>query len=172
MVATEKPSHSTPTDSAAANTALIAAVLQTQKLISHHLNSQLRALGLSFARYEVLAVLVAAEKPMPINEIVRALDRHRTTIGSLIDGLQAAGLAERTINKHDRRSTLVTITVKGRDVTASAAGAVEALTLADPELMHRLRADLEHLLGATRAEAGAERARCQSVRFSEREGLL
>lgn len=171
-MAAVKPSHSTPADSAAANTALIAAILQTQKLINHHLNSRLRSLGLSFARYEVLAVLVAADKPMPIKHLVRALDRHPTTIGSLVDGLQATRLAQRTVNKHDRRSTLVTITDKGRAVTASATEAVEALTLANPEVMHRLRADLEHLLSATRDESDPERDRQQSESPSRTEDLL
>ena len=171
-MAAVKPSHSMSADSAAANTALIGAVLQTQKLITRHLNFKLRALGLSFARYEVLVVLVTAERPMPIKEIVRALSRHPTTIGSLVDGLQATRLAERTVNNDDRRSTLVTITDKGRAVTSSAAEAVEALTLADPEVMHRLRADLQHLLAATLRPSDSELDQHQTVRHAEPEDQL
>lgn len=166
-MAIAKRSHSTPVHSTSANTALIAAVLQTQKLITQHLNSKLRPLGLSFARYEVLAVLVAAGKPIPIKEIVRILDRHPTTIGTLVGGLQATRLAAGTINNQDRRCTLVTITDKGRAVTSSAAEAVEALTLADPKVMHRLRIDLQHLLLATTCDSNAEHSRTQSVRTED-----
>src|SRR6476661_5689685 len=103
-----QPPHPAPgADSVAPATAVIAAVLQTQKLITHHLNSTLRPLGLSFARYEVLAMMVAANGPLPMVRIVRALDRHPTTIGTLVDGLEEAGLCVRTINRSDRRSTLV-----------------------------------------------------------------
>jgi DNA-binding MarR family transcriptional regulator len=155
-VATAQPPHSAPAaDSVAPYTSLIAAVLQTQKLISHQLNSALRPLGLSFARYEVLAMLVAAHGPLPMVRIVRALDRHPTTIGTLIDGLEGSGLALRTINRADRRSTLVTITDKGREVATSATRALDAVALADPKVMHRLHEDLQQLLSATRRASTA-----------------
>ncbi|MFC0451649.1 MarR family winged helix-turn-helix transcriptional regulator [Rhodococcus jostii] len=155
-MATAQPPHPAPdADSVAPYTSLIAAVLQTQKLIAHQLNSTLRPLGLSFARYEVLAMLVAADDALPMVRIVRALDRHPTTIGTLIEGLHCSGLAERTINRSDRRSTLVTITDKGREVAISATRALDAVALTDPEVMRRLHEDLQQLLAATRRTATA-----------------
>ena len=155
-MATAQPPRLAPAaESVAPYTSLIAAVLQTQKLISHQLNSALRPLGLSFARYEVLAMLVAAHGPLPMVRIVRALDRHPTTIGTLIDGLEGSGLALRTINRADRRSTLVTITDKGREVATSATRALDAVALADPKVMHRLHEDLQQLLSATRRASTA-----------------
>ncbi|PQP10871.1 MarR family winged helix-turn-helix transcriptional regulator [Rhodococcus opacus] len=153
-MATAQPPHSPrAAESGAPYTSLIAAVLQTQKLITHQLNSTLRPLGLSFARYEVLAMMVAANAPLPMVRIVRALDRHPTTIGTLIDGLEGSGLVLRTINRSDRRSTLVTITDKGREVATSATRALGAVALADPKVMHRLHEDLQQLLSATRRES-------------------
>ncbi|QQZ17311.1 MULTISPECIES: MarR family winged helix-turn-helix transcriptional regulator [Rhodococcus] len=157
-MATAQPPHSVPAaESVPPYTSLIAAVLQTQKLITHHLNSTLRPLGLSFARYEVLAMMVAAHAPLPMVRIVRALDRHPTTIGTLIDGLEGSGLAFRTINRSDRRSTLVTITDKGREVATSATRALDAVALADPKVMRRLHEDLQQLLSATRRASTAAR---------------
>ncbi|ABG98838.1 MULTISPECIES: MarR family winged helix-turn-helix transcriptional regulator [Rhodococcus] len=155
-MATAQPPHSAPAaDSVAPYASLIAAVLQTQKLIGHQLNSTLRPLGLSFARYEVLAMMVAANAPLPMVRIVRALDRHPTTIGTLIEGLEGSGLAVRTINRADRRSTLVTITDKGREVAISATRALDALALVDPQVMRRLHDDLHQLLSATRRASTA-----------------
>ncbi|MGV9870297.1 MarR family winged helix-turn-helix transcriptional regulator [Rhodococcus koreensis] len=155
-MATTQPPHPAPgADSVAPATALIAAVLQTQKLITHHLNSTLRPLGLSFARYEVLAMMVAANGPLPMVRIVRALDRHPTTIGTLVDGLEEAGLCVRTINRSDRRSTLVTVTDKGLEVGASASRALDGVALADPQDMHRLHEGLQQLLTATRRASTA-----------------
>ncbi|AII04041.1 DNA-binding MarR family transcriptional regulator [Rhodococcus wratislaviensis] len=151
MAIAQPPISAPVADSVAAPYApLLAAVLQTQKLITHHLNATLRPLGLSFARYEVLAMIVAANGPLPMVQIVRALDRHPTTIGTLIDGLEGSGLAVRATNRSDRRSTLVSVTDRGREVAVSATRALDALALVDPNIMSRLHDDLHHLLSATR----------------------
>ncbi|TQC50088.1 MarR family transcriptional regulator [Rhodococcus sp. WS4] len=128
-------------------TALIAAVLQAQKLIMRNLNATLSPLGLSFPRYEVLMVVEAAPNgAIPSVLLGRILDRHPTTITSLVDGLESAGLVARATNRDDRRETLVSVTDRGRAAALSAARAVDDATNVDHEVLRRLSVDLQTLL--------------------------
>lgn len=130
-------------------TAVIAAVLQAQKLIVRNFNVALSPLGLSFPRHEVLSLVAAAPNgATPTTQLCRVLGRHPTTITSLVDGLEGAGLVARSTNRADRRETLVGITDRGRAVALSAARAVDQLLGVDPEVLRRLSADLQALLAA------------------------
>jgi DNA-binding MarR family transcriptional regulator len=134
-------------------TTLVAAVLQAQKTILRQLDAVLSPLGLSFPRYEVLALVSAApEGVVPMVRLWRTLDRHPTTIGSLVDRLEAAGLVTRATNRADRRETLVAITEKGRGTTSSAASAIDQVSMADADLMRRLSVDLRTLIACSTPE--------------------
>ncbi|MBC2640640.1 MULTISPECIES: MarR family winged helix-turn-helix transcriptional regulator [unclassified Rhodococcus (in: high G+C Gram-positive bacteria)] len=135
-------------------TTLVAAVLQAQKTILRQLDAVLSPLGLSFPRYEVLALVGAApDGVVPMVRLWRTLDRHPTTIGSLVDRLEGAGLVTRATNRADRRETLVTITDKGRGTASSAARAIDQVPVADADLMRRLSVDLRTLIACSAAEA-------------------
>lgn len=132
---------------------LITKILQAQKLINRHLHAILSPLGLSYPRYEILSLLVAApDGVIPTFQLGRALGRHPTTIVSLVDGLACSGLAVRTVNSADRRATLVSITERGRSAAQSAARALGRVSLAGPELSERLGEDLEAFLAAARRD--------------------
>ncbi|WP_322544790.1 MarR family transcriptional regulator [Rhodococcoides fascians] len=164
-MATEHEPHSVPGPDVTSCVLAVAAVLRAQKALSSHLDSTLRPLGLSFARYEVLTLIVAANGPLPIMRIVRALDRHPTTVGTFIDGLESAGWIEREANRSDRRSTLVVVTDSGREVAFAASRALAAIELLDPQLMLRLHKDLQDLLTAARLpkQAGPNGIRVAAV---------
>ncbi|TQC43415.1 MarR family transcriptional regulator [Rhodococcus sp. WS4] len=131
-------------------TGLIAAVLRTQKLIVRKLDATLNPLGLSFPRYEVLSSVDAAPNGVISTALLcRTLDRHPTTITSLIDGLERTKLVTRSTNPADRRETLVTITDRGRAAALSAAHAVDDASAVDTDVLRRLSIDLQALLGAT-----------------------
>jgi DNA-binding MarR family transcriptional regulator len=148
-------------------TALIAAVLQTQKLIVRKLDATLSPFKLSFPRYEVLSLVDAApDGVMSTALLCRTLDRHPTTITSLIDGLERTGLVTRSTNPVDRRETLVTITDRGRAAALSAARVVDDVSAVDPEVLRRLSIDLHTLLVAT-SHAQARQGAAPSAHTSE-----
>ena len=128
---------------------MIAAVLQAQKLIMRRINVALSPWGLSFPRYEVLSLVdVAPDGVMSTMRLSRTLERHHTTMISLVDGLEDAGLVTRATNRADRRETLVSITEQGRIVALSAARAVDDAAAADPEVLRCLHTHLRGLLTA------------------------
>ncbi|MDF3313757.1 MarR family transcriptional regulator [Rhodococcus sp. T2V] len=146
-------------------TALVTAVLQAHKVIVRRLDSALSPLGLTVPRFEVLSAVIAApEGVTPMVRLCRTLGRHATTIGALVDGLEGAGLVARSVNRADRRETLVTITERGRAVASSAVHALDRVLMADPQVMNRLSRELQAFIAAEPADADSESAAARSHR--------
>ena len=134
---------------------LITTILQAQKLVNRHLQDALGPLGLSYPRYEILSLLVAAPGgAVPTFQLGRTLGKHPTTVVSLVDGLECSDLAVRTVNSADRRATVVSITERGRSVAMTARRALGRISVADPELSGRLYEDLTSFLATARFETG------------------
>ncbi|QXJ25145.1 MarR family transcriptional regulator [Actinomadura graeca] len=76
------------------------------------------ALGMSFARIRALRRLAAG--PMTLRDLAEELltDRPYTTL--VVDDLVERGLVERTPNRADRRSKIVSVTPAGRAAAAEA----------------------------------------------------
>jgi DNA-binding MarR family transcriptional regulator len=73
----------------------------------------LRSIGLTTALFGVLNVLAARDGAIQ-QELGSAMGIDPSTMVSLIDQLESAGLAKRRPNPKDRRARLVSITPKGR----------------------------------------------------------
>lgn len=122
---------------------LIAVIDQAHQLMKRHLGLVFSPFGLSYPRYEILSILIATPGGViHKSQIGKILGKHSTTITSLVDGLVASGLATRTVNSDDRRSTLVSITERGREVARSAARSLDDIVSDDPELIRRVEEDL------------------------------
>jgi DNA-binding MarR family transcriptional regulator len=111
-------------------------------------------LGVDGRDFGVLAFF-AGEGSLSQQEAARRLAIDRTTMVSLIDGLEGKGLVERRPHPADRRKNAVALTAAGRDVLAAATSAIhdaEARLLAplSPADAATLRRALHTLVAATR----------------------
>ena len=107
------------------------------------------ALGMTFGR--VRAIRTLARGPSSMGELAAALGIDRPNATTLVDDLEAQGLARRREHPTDRRAKLVEATRKGKalarradDILATPPPALEAL---DPGDLDTLRALLERVRG-------------------------
>ena len=133
----------------------VTSLMRVQQLVLGQLDDILRAHGLSFARYEALVLLVFSSRgALPLGKMGERLQVHPTSVTSIVQRLEAAGLVTRHRDAVDGRIVLAEITEAGRalveEATERLVGADFALgDLADDEL----RA-LSELLRPVRRAAG------------------
>src|ERR671919_2534110 len=108
---------------------------KASRQISMYLEASTRELGLSPLEGHVLTYL-RRYAPAPIGELVRVFGLKQSTFTSLLDRLERAGLVRRELNPADRRSLLVHITDRGRELTARLNRLLEKL---EDDLRARLR---------------------------------
>lgn len=90
--------------------------------------------GVNGRELAVLTVLVEGEPPSQL-EAAQRLGIDRSTMVTLIDGLEARGLVERRPHGADRRKNVVALTIAGRKTLAAASLVVDA---AEREFLARL----------------------------------
>ena len=79
----------------------------------------LRPTGLTFARYELLMLLLfSREGRLPMGKARARLQVHPTSVTNAVDRLEAAGLVRREPHPTDRRATLVSFTERGARMAA------------------------------------------------------
>ena len=83
----------------------------------------LGTVGLTPALFSLLNVIGAREGAIQ-RELAAAMGIDRTTMVSLVDQLESAGLAKRLTSAKDRRARAVAITPKGRRVLGRARGLI------------------------------------------------
>jgi len=88
---------------------------KASRQISTYLEDQTRELGLSPIEGHVLSYL-RSYAPAPIGELVRVFGIKQSTLTSLLDRLEKAGLVHREINRDDRRSFLIHISAEGKEL--------------------------------------------------------
>lgn len=104
--------------------AAVTSIMRAQQILLGRVDRLLRPHGLTFARYELLMLLLFSRTgAMPMNKASARLQVHPTSVTNVVDRLEGAGLVERRPHPTDRRTTLVAITDRGRE-TAEAATAV------------------------------------------------
>src|SRR3712207_6577384 len=108
-------------DDAAEGMAAVTSLMRAQQLMLATIDAQLRPLGLTFARYEVLMLLYFSRTgALPLGKVGQRLQVHPTSITSAMDKLQAQGFVRRRPHPSDRRTTLAEITDAGRAVAREA----------------------------------------------------
>lgn len=131
----------------AAPAAMAFQVLEAAREVEARLESALGGVGLSLAKFGVLARLVEAGEPLPLGCLAERCSCVRSNMTQLMDRLEADRLVERVQEPKDRRSVLAALTEAGRERYSEAAGILEA---ADRELFAPLgeveRAALKLLL--------------------------
>lgn len=115
--------------------AAVTSLMRAQQIVLARVDEVLRPFGLTFARYELLVLLLFSRRgAMPMTRASRRLQVHPTSVTNAVDRLQAAGLVRRDPDPADGRGKLVTITDAGRDTAGRATAALNAAVFARPGL--------------------------------------
>jgi DNA-binding MarR family transcriptional regulator len=117
---------------AADGMALLTSIIRVQQLLMSRIDEVLRPLGLTFARYELLALLSFTRRgALPLGRLGARLQVHPASVTNAVDRLEADGLVERRPHPEDGRTTLATITDMGRRTAVVATEALNEKVFAD-----------------------------------------
>jgi DNA-binding MarR family transcriptional regulator len=133
----------------------VTSLMRVQQIVLAQLDELLRPHGLTFARYEALVLLTFSRTgALPLGKMGERLQVHATSVTSLVDRLEAAGLVVRRRHPDDGRAVLAQITDAGRTLveaaTADLVAARFALSSLDADELRRL----SELLRPVRRDAG------------------
>lgn len=135
--------------------ASITAIMRTQQILLARIEAVLKPFGLTFARYELLALLgFAREAQLPMNKASALLQVHPTSVTNAVDRLEAAGLVERSPHPTDGRTTLVRLTPAGRKLATTATFELNAQVFANSGFSPTDVQQLTRILADFRRNAG------------------
>lgn len=101
---------------------LATSIMRVQQLLINSYDEVLRPHGLTFARFEALALLrFSRAGALPMKVIGDRLQVHPTSVTNIVERLSAAGLVERRPNPRDGRGVLAELTEHGRRTVEAAA---------------------------------------------------
>ena len=140
---------------AAAGMAAVTSVIRAYQIYMARVEAALRPLDLSFARYELLMVLLFSRRgALPLNRLGSRLQVHPTSVTNAVDRLEKQGMLRRVAHPTDRRTTLAEITPAGRRVARKATDILNAEVFGDPGLDDEQLQSLLKILTGLRAGAG------------------
>jgi len=123
-------------------------LMGTLQAVHDRLEEALEPIGLSLAKFGVLAKLVSAGAPLPLGALAERCACVRSNITQLVDRLEAEKLVLRAPDPRDRRSIRAELTAEGRRLYEQGRGVLESTEqevlacLAEPqrdELLHLLQ---------------------------------
>lgn len=133
-------------EEACAGMAAVTSVFRAQQLFLGRIDGVLRPLQLTFARYEVLMLLLFSRRgSLPLNKIGARLQVHPTSVTNAVDRLERQGLIKRVPHSSDRRTTLAEISPHGRELALRATKALNEEVFCRPGMAVE---DLEQLVSA------------------------
>lgn len=120
-------------DTAAPGLAVVASLVRTQQIFVSRLEQELRPLGLSLARFEVLMQLLFSRNgSMPLGKMRDRLQVAPGAVTNAIDRLERDGLVARQTHAEDGRITIARITRDGRTL------ALKAVTQVNEHVYHHM----------------------------------
>jgi DNA-binding MarR family transcriptional regulator len=128
--------------------AVVTSVVRVQQIFLHRIDRVLRPMGLSFARYEVLMLLLFSRAgALPLGKLGARLQVQPGAVTNAVDRLEADGLVVRRSHPSDGRTTLAAITDRGRRLAVEATDGLNERVFAtvdvtaerDPSLFSLLR---------------------------------
>jgi DNA-binding MarR family transcriptional regulator len=135
--------------------ATVTSIMRLQQIFLARADAELRPLGLTFARYEVLMLLsFSTTGSLPLGKIGERLQVNAASVTNAVDRLEGQGLVTRRPNPDDGRGTLAAVTAKGRRVADRATGAMNANVFSDLGLDEAALDVLFQSLGHLRRAAG------------------
>src|SRR3954453_4312630 len=100
---------------AADGMSVVTSIMRVQQVLLARVETILRPLSLTFARYEVLMLLRFSRKGcLPVGKIGERLQVHPASVTNAVHRLEQDGFVVRTPNPSDGRSVLAEITSTGR----------------------------------------------------------
>ncbi|MGH9057422.1 MAG: MarR family winged helix-turn-helix transcriptional regulator [Acidimicrobiales bacterium] len=120
-------------EAAAAGMAAVTSVFRAQQIYLARVDSALRPFGLTFARYEVLMLLMfSRDGSLPLSKVGTRLQVHPTSITNAVDRLEQHGLIRRVRHPTDRRTTLAEVLPAGRRLAEKATAAINDEVFSTP----------------------------------------
>jgi DNA-binding MarR family transcriptional regulator len=99
----------------------VTSLMRVQQLVLARLDAILKPHGLTFARYEALVLLTFSSRgSLPLGKMGERLQVHPTSVTSIVDRLEQAGLVVRRPHPDDGRAVLAEITPAGRALVEKA----------------------------------------------------
>ena len=140
---------------AAPGMAAITSVIRAQQIFLARVDAVLRPFALSFARYELLMVLLFSRHgALPLNKLGSRLQVHPTSVTNAVDRLEAAEFVRRVPHPTDGRATLIQITPAGRERVDAATTELNARIFRNTGFDPREVEQLNALLTGFRRDAG------------------
>ena len=140
---------------AADGMAAVTSVMRAQQVMLARVDEVLRPFRLTFARYEMLMLLLFSRRgALPLSTVGSRLQVHPASVTNVVDRLEAQGLVRRTPHPTDRRATLAELTDRGRRVATEATAELNAKVFNDPGLEHDRVLELVDVLTDLRRHAG------------------
>ncbi len=122
-------------EDAAAGMAAVTSLMRAQQIVQARVEEVLRPHGLTFARYEVLMLLLFSRRgSLPLSRIGDRLQVHPASITNAVDRLEGQGLVRRVAHPSDRRATLAELTEEGRALAHKATADLNAGVFGHPGL--------------------------------------
>lgn len=135
--------------------AALTSIMRVQQLMLSRVEAVLKPFGLSFARYEMLALLSFTRGgALPMASASARLQVHPTSVTNTVDRLERAGLVRREPHPTDGRATLVVIEPVGRALAADATEALNSQVFADLGMAQDDLETLMRILARYRQDAG------------------
>jgi len=139
----------------AAPMAAVTSIMRVQQILLARAQAALKPFGLTFARYELLALLdFSREKRLLMSKASALLQVHPTSVTNAVDRLEAAGLVERRPHESDRRALVLVLTDEGRRVAGEATQALNTEVFGRTGFTDDDVAQLNEILARFRAQAG------------------
>lgn len=140
---------------AAEGMAAVTSIMRTQQILLARIEAVLKPHGLTFARFELLALLsFTREGALPMAKASARLQVHPTSVTNSVDRLERAGLVRRSAHPEDGRTKLVEITPQGRAAVEQAALDLNAQVFTEPGFSTAEVDGLNQVLARFRHDAG------------------
>lgn len=135
--------------------ALVTSITRAQQLFANRIERILRPLELTFARYEVLMILLFSRRgALPLGRIGSRLQVQPGAVTNAVDKLEARGLLRRIPHPTDRRTTLAEITRDGRALAKEATKLLNAQVFETPWVTDDDATEVIAVLRTLRQRAG------------------
>lgn len=129
--------HERGWDEAAEGMRLVTTITRVQQLLHQRIDALL-APDLTFARYEILMILVLSRRgSLPMSVIGSRLQVHPASVTSAVDRLERDGLVVRERAEDDRRRILAQVTPAGRRRALVATGILNREVFQEPGISSR-----------------------------------
>lgn len=135
--------------------AAITAVMRTASIYLQRADSILKPHGLTFARFEVLALLGFSKRgSLPMSQASELLQVHATSLTNSVDRLESTGLVRRMAHPTDGRTRLLELTKQGQQILNAARDDLNELLFAQSNLCASDATELFEILSRFRKASG------------------